>query len=72
MMADGDTINESIVDGAQKPASSTIEGNTIVNRPLTDLVNARDAVDQRKQAKGRTAGVRRSVHRHQGPAGGRQ
>lgn len=67
---DGETLKDQIVEAANQPSSSTIEGNTVTNRPLSELVAAQQSVEAREQAKKANSGVRRMVHRHQGPSGG--
>lgn len=69
-MADGENLNDQIVDAAAKPASSTIEGNTVVNRPLSELVDAQKHIATAEQGKKKSKGVVRQRFRHQGPSGG--
>lgn len=69
-MSDSEDLKQQIVDAAAKPAGSTIEGNTINERPIGDLIEAQKFIAQQEVGRKKSKGVVRQRFRHQGPSGG--
>lgn len=69
-MATPEDINEQLAAKIAEPASTTIEGNTVVNRPLAEFTQAADIAAANEQAKRSSGGVKRERFRHSPPGGG--
>lgn len=63
-------IDDQIADELVKPASTTIEGNTVARRGLTELQDLKDRAAANEQASKPSGGIKRERFRHGPPGGG--
>lgn len=69
-MPDPDDIDDVIDSEITKPASTSIEGNSVARRPLGELLDAKRQAAADQAAQSTSGGVRRTQFRNRGPAGG--
>jgi hypothetical protein len=69
-MALEDDIDDQIAGELVKPASTTIEGNTVARRNLTELQDLKDRTAANEQASKPSGGIKRERFRHGPPGGG--
>lgn len=63
-------IDAQIASELSKPASTSIEGNSVTRRGLSELTDAQKQAAADAAAATPSGGIKRSQFRHRGPAGG--
>lgn len=65
-----DDLNNKIREELAKPASTSIAGNSVTRRSLTELQQVSEAQQANEEAQKPNMGIRRKRFRHRGPGGG--
>lgn len=65
-----DDLNNQIREELAKPASTSVGGNSVTRRSLTELNEISGQLEQAQAAQAPNMGIRRKRFRHRGPQGG--
>lgn len=65
-----DDLNNQIREELAKPASTSVGGNSVTRRSLTELNDLANQAETDKAAQAPNMGIRRKRFRHRGPQGG--
>lgn len=69
-MPTSDDINDQIGSEIARPASTSVGGNSVTRRSLSELIAAQNQIVANEEGQKDNLGIRRKQFRHRGPAGG--
>lgn len=63
-------VNDQLATEITRPAATSVGGNSVTRRSLTELLDAQQRLTSNEQGQQDNLGMRRKQFRHRGPAGG--